>query len=81
MCKFWKAGECHRGNDCAFQHPPKPAAASAKDQEDKRGRSKNKKKEKNKGVGHLAGDPTCLRDPKASKRKGENLRQVWLQSA
>ena len=47
VCKFWKAGKCHRGNECAFQHPPKPAAPSAKD--DKRGKSKNKRKTKKKG--------------------------------
>ena len=48
MCKFWKAGKCQRGNDCAFQHPPKPAAPSTKD--DKRGKSqKKKKKNKKKG--------------------------------
>ena len=35
VCKFWKAGKCQRGSDCAFQHPPKPAAPSTKD--DKRG--------------------------------------------
>ena len=44
FCKFWKAGKCHRGSDCAFQHPPKPAAPSTKD--DKRGKSKNKRKKK-----------------------------------
>ena len=43
-CKFWKAGKYHRGSECAFQHPPKPAAPSAKD--DKRGKSKNKRKKK-----------------------------------
>ena len=48
VCKFWKAGKCQRGNDCAFQHPPKPAAASTKD--DKRGKSRKKKK-KNKKKG------------------------------
>ena len=48
VCKFWKAGKCQRGSDCAFQHPPKPAAASTKD--DKRGKSqKRKKKNKKKG--------------------------------
>ena len=47
VCKFWKAGKCHRGEDCAFQHPPKPAAPSTKD--DKRGKSKNKRKKKKKG--------------------------------
>ena len=48
VCKFWKAGKCQRGNDCAFQHPPKPAAPSTKD--DKRGKSqKKKKKNKKKG--------------------------------
>ena len=48
VCKFWKAGKCQRGNDCAFQHPLKPAAASTKD--DKRGKSqKKKKKNKKKG--------------------------------
>ena len=47
VCKFWKAGKCHRGSECAFQHPPKPAAPSAKD--DKRGKSKNKRKKKKKG--------------------------------
>ena len=46
VCKFWKAGKCHRGSECAFQHPPKPAAPSAKD--DKRGKSKNKRKKKKK---------------------------------
>ena len=49
VCKFWKAGKCQRGNDCAFQHPPKPAAPSTKD--DKRGKSLNKKKKKNKKKG------------------------------
>ena len=49
VCKFWKAGKCQRGNDCAFQHPPKPAAPSTKD--DKRGKSQNKKKKKNKKKG------------------------------
>ena len=44
VCKFWKAGKCQRGNECAFQHPPKPAAPSTKD--DKRGKSQNKKKKK-----------------------------------
>ena len=48
VCKFWKAGKCQRGNDCAFQHPPKPAAPSTKD--NKRGKSQNKKK-KNKKKG------------------------------
>ena len=38
VCKSWKAGGCHRREDCAFQHPPKPAAPSTKD--DKRGKSK-----------------------------------------
>ena len=47
VCKFWKAGKGHRGSDCAFQHPPKPAAPSTKD--DKRGKSKNKRKKKKKG--------------------------------
>ena len=47
VCKFWKAGKCQRGSDCAFQHPPKPAAPSTKD--DKRGKSKKKKKNKKKG--------------------------------
>ena len=48
VCKFWKAGKCQRGNDCAFQHPPKPAAPSTKD--DKHGKSqKKKKKNKKKG--------------------------------
>ena len=42
VCKFWKAGKCHRGSECAFQHPPKPAAPSAKD--DKHGKSQKKKK-------------------------------------
>ena len=37
-CRFWKAGKCHRGSECAFQQPPKPAAPSSKD--DKRGKSK-----------------------------------------
>ena len=46
VCKFWTAGKCQRGNECAFQHPPKPAAPSTKD--DKRGKSQNKKKKKNK---------------------------------
>ena len=46
VCKFWKAGKCHRGSECAFQHPPKPAAPSPKD--DKRGKSKNKRKKKKK---------------------------------
>ena len=32
VCKFWKAGKCHRGSECAFQHPPKPAAPSTKDE-------------------------------------------------
>jgi len=44
VCKFWKAGKCQRGNECAFQHPPKPAAPSTKD--DKREKSQNKKKKK-----------------------------------
>ena len=44
VCKFWKAGKCHRGSECAFQHPPKPAAPSAKD--DKHGKSQKKKKKK-----------------------------------
>ena len=48
VCKFWKAGKCQRGNECAFQHPPKPAAPSTKG--DKRGKSQNKKK-KNKKKG------------------------------
>ena len=47
VCKVWKAGKCQRGSDCAFQHPPKPAAPSTKD--DKRGKSKKKKKNKKKG--------------------------------
>ena len=38
---------CHRGSECACQHPLKPAAPSAKD--DKRGKSKNKRKKKKKG--------------------------------
>ena len=42
VCKFWKAGMCQRGNDCAFQHPPKPAAASTKD--DKRGKSRKRRR-------------------------------------
>ena len=46
VCKFWKAGKCQRGNECAFQHPPKPAAPSTKD--DKRGKSQNKKKKNKK---------------------------------
>ena len=45
-CKFWKAGKCHRGDECAFQHPAKPAAPPTKD--DKRGKSKNKRKKKKK---------------------------------
>ena len=49
VCKFWKAGKCQRGNDCAFQHPPKPAAASTKD--DKRGKSQKKKKRNKKKKG------------------------------
>ena len=44
VCKFWKAGKCHRGSECAFQHPPKPAAPSTKD--DKHGKSQSKKKKK-----------------------------------
>ena len=40
ICKFWKAGSCHRGKDCAFQRPEKTVPAK----EDKR--KKKKKKEK-----------------------------------
>ena len=39
-CKFWKAGHCHRGKDCAFQHPEKTVPAKKED------RKKKKKKEK-----------------------------------
>ena len=45
---FGRQVSVNEGNDCAFQHPPKPAAASTKD--DKRGKSqKKKKKNKKKG--------------------------------
>ena len=44
VCVFWEAGKCHRGSECAFHYPPKPAAPSAKDE--KRGKSKNKRGKK-----------------------------------
>ena len=57
VCKFWKAGKCHRGSEFAFQHPPKPAAPSAKD--DKRGKSQdNKKKKKKKKKGDRSRSPS-----------------------
>ena len=68
VCKFWKAGKCHRGNDCAFQHPPKHAAPSAKD--DKRGKNKNKKKNKKKGDRSRS---STSKGPKALKRKGKTF--------
>ena len=37
-CKFWKAGHCRRGKDCAFQHPEKTVPAK------KEGKKKKKKK-------------------------------------
>ena len=40
-CKFWKAGHCHRGKDCAFQHPEKTAPAKKEDK-----KKKKKKKDK-----------------------------------
>ena len=40
-CKFWKAGHCHRGKDCAFQHPEKTVPAKKEDR-----KKKKKKKEK-----------------------------------
>eukprot|EP00435_Cladocopium_sp_Y103_P013108 s4024_g3.t1 len=47
VCKFWKAGTCHRGKDCAVQHPAKPAAASTKDDKS-RGKSKHKRRKSRK---------------------------------
>jgi len=63
VCKFWKAGKCQRGNECAFQHPPKPAAPSAKD--DKRGKSQNKNKKKKKKK---------RKKKKKNKKKGDRSR-------
>ena len=40
-CKFWKAGRCHRGKDCAFQRPEKTVPAKKEDK-----KKKKKKKEK-----------------------------------
>ena len=33
-CKFWKAGHCHRGKDCAFQHPEKTVPAKKEDKKE-----------------------------------------------
>ena len=74
VCKFWKAGKCQRGNDCAFQHPPKPAAPSTKD--DKRGKSQKKKKKKNKKKGDRSRSSSrgsnSSRGSQSLKDKGEN---------
>ena len=44
ICKFFAAGTCRRGKDCAFKHV-KPAAAAAPD-ESKKKKKKNKKPKK-----------------------------------
>ena len=49
VCKFWKAnGSCHRGDKCAFQHPPKLAAAASTDGDKKKKKKKDKKDKKDK---------------------------------
>ena len=69
VCKFWKAGKCQRGNECAFQHPPKPAAPSTKD--DKRGKSKKKKKKnKKKGDRSSSRGSNSSRGSQSLKDKG-----------
>ena len=87
VCKFWKAGKCHRGSECASQHPPKPAAPSTKG--DMRGKSKSKRKKKKKKK-KKKGDRSrsssrgsnSSRGSQSLKDKGENhLSQVQLQFA
>ena len=45
ICKFFAAGTCRRGKDCAFKHV-KPAAAAAPDESKKKKKKKNKKPKK-----------------------------------
>ena len=43
-CKFWKAGHCHRGKDCAFQHPEKTVPAKKEDKKKKKKKDKKPRK-------------------------------------
>ena len=48
-CKFWKAGHCHRGKDCAFQHPEKTVPAKKEDKKKKKKDKKPRKRSSSRG--------------------------------
>ena len=45
ICRFFAAGTCHRGKDCAFKHA-KPAAAASSDERKKKKNKKKSRKER-----------------------------------
>ena len=48
-CKFWKAGHCHRGKDCAFQRPEKTVPAKKEDRKKKKKEKKPHKRSSSRG--------------------------------
>ena len=64
ICRFFAAGTCRRGKDCAFKHQ-KPAAAASSDE--RKNKKKNKKKSKKDKKGERQASRSSSRGSNSSK--------------
>ena len=67
-CKFWKAGHCHRGKDCAFQHPEKTVSAKKEDKKKKKKKKDKKPRKRSSSRGSSGSDNST--GTESQRRKG-----------